>query len=254
MIVQLPQPSPPPVEPAQPVSRKGPENAGSDGFDELLSRMLEGLPSKTRDKVAAAITPRIGASAKAFGEASLLVQTAVDFLQVQLRGSIAEGLSAALPPQHSACWPLQADKAAVEGPAPHGADAWTASLRSLWQAAAIHRAPAGAGQGAGSIPIQHQPAAGSPSAALEREPASDPVEVSPFPERTGHAGRPTSGDGRANRFAAQLMAAENGLRLLLKLPRLDDGERKELEARVARLMEGFGHRQHELVIRQIEGG
>ena len=53
---------------------------------------------------------------------------------------------------------------------------------------------------------------------------------------------------------AQFVPLEGGLRLVLRLPRLPDDMRAELEARLHQLLAAFGHSRHELLIRQSGRG
>lgn len=53
---------------------------------------------------------------------------------------------------------------------------------------------------------------------------------------------------------AQFVPLEGGLRLVLRLPRLPDDMRAELEARLHQLLTAFGHSRHELLIRESGQG
>lgn len=55
-------------------------------------------------------------------------------------------------------------------------------------------------------------------------------------------------------FSARLVAVDGVLRLLLRLPHLDDGERAQIEAGLARVFASFGHRRHDIVIRETGKG
>jgi hypothetical protein len=52
-------------------------------------------------------------------------------------------------------------------------------------------------------------------------------------------------------FSARLIASDGTVRLLLRLPRLDEGERNQIETGLARLLSSFGHRRHDIVIHEI---
>ena len=73
-------------------------------------------------------------------------------------------------------------------------------------------------------------------------PGGDPVVAPHDPPR---------GARNTSPFGAHLHAAEGGLRLLLRVPRLAEGERVEIEARATQLFERFGHRRHAIVIHEI---
>jgi hypothetical protein len=63
-----------------------------------------------------------------------------------------------------------------------------------------------------------------------------------LPGNTAHQNEP---------FSARLIASDGTVRLLLRLPRLDEGERNQIETGLARLLSSFGHRRHEIVIHEI---
>lgn len=62
---------------------------------------------------------------------------------------------------------------------------------------------------------------------------------------------PAAAESRQAVFSAQLQAAEGGVRVILRLPRLTEAERGELAARIGQLLDGFGHRRREIVIQEI---
>ncbi len=87
---------------------------------------------------------------------------------------------------------------------------------------------------------QSLPAARINETARQRPPSADPA--------------PNAPSGRSSPFGAQLISAEGGLRLVLRLPKLADGERAGLEAALGRLLESHGHRHTAIVIHEISEG
>ncbi|HTN14553.1 MAG TPA: hypothetical protein VL017_03135 [Devosia sp.] len=87
---------------------------------------------------------------------------------------------------------------------------------------------------------QRLPAARINDAARQRPASADPA--------------PSTQPGRSSPFGAQLISAEGGLRLVLRLPKLAEGERAALEAALERLLESHGHRHTAIVIHEISEG
>lgn len=56
---------------------------------------------------------------------------------------------------------------------------------------------------------------------------------------------------RRETVAARLIAGDGTLRLLLRLPLLDEGERAQLETGLGQLLSSFGHRRHDIVIHEV---
>lgn len=86
------------------------------------------------------------------------------------------------------------------------------------------------------------------------KPALDPGTRRSERPQVAEPAAPSRPAARNSAFGAQLFALETGLRLVLRLPRLADGERDELTAGLARLFESFGHWRHEIVIRELMEG
>lgn len=242
-----------------------PEVRSGSGFEQLLEAMRLAMGEQScPDGRAAALAPEIGTHSQAFENAQLLVGTALD-----LRG-----------------WDLPGREGEVRPFAERHRDI-VGRVRDLLETLAAHVAQplhphAGDGQYppapvagdpgvAGPGPMADGPAPkigrvnsargavafGSNLAAARTEAALRPAPEAPRARSRGSAAK-SSGPalseadaGRQSRFAAQLLATEGGLRVMLRLPRLSDGERGELEARLGQLLEAFGHRRREIVIQEI---
>jgi hypothetical protein len=251
MKIGIPQP---PQSSLWPSSERGiggdADPAASGGFEQLLEAMR--LAMESPDGQAAAPQPEIGSHSQAFEKAQLLVETSLDLSNgstpagrdgadrpisehhaeiVAKVGDLLERLAARFAPH-----PIQAGEPVEAGPAgiaEPGRDVRLAQTD-------FPRAPLA------SRPIVHLPAeaairhAPGPARAPSRSVA--PQGRPPLP--------PGTGSGQLSRFAAQLLATEGGLRVLLRLPHLSDAERGDLELRLGRLLESFGHRRSEIVIHE----
>ena len=203
---------------------------------------------------AADFAPEIGTAGKAFGHGRLLVDTAVffrDLADVTSGHCLSVPLFAALErpgEQAGAAIPTLAGKtfgsflvdwlATAFPPASHTGEL---PFRLSAQTAIYEQAPRQSNGSKAPAAVQARP-----GVAGENEPVSVAgSSASASSTRTQKSSSP---------FGAQLIAFEGGLRLLLRLPRLADGERAELDAGLTRLFESFGHRNHEIVIHEIDRG
>lgn len=240
---------PSPVAMAMPL----PPRFGGDGerplsdFAEMLAAML-GAGAQAAEARAAEFTPQIGSDGEAFERARLLVETALEFPNADrapAAARVSEPLVAELPSPS-----LQRAQPSALQPA---ASAELVAHRLPYPLSSPPRAP----DRVQTTPIAPAPARQShapptPLASATGQTVRKDARLA-GPEHPG-----TDTPQRATRpvspFGAQVFAFEDGLRLLLKLPRLADGERAELETELARLLNDFGHRKHQIVIHEIAKG
>ena len=251
MIAPLPLPMPQPTQ--RGANPEGPSGSKPDGQPlalpfamalALQSRLTEAEgPTEGVGTHAAAIRPQIGASAQAFSASSLLVETALP-------------LSSGIDVERGTAAPVTAARLAagsalpVELPA-----ALTAAMEG-----AVARITAGASPASGesALPSGQKGAITPGSRAL---PAASPMQAPgglalrgpadsaarngevtgtarPAPPARHHAG---------GAFAIHCLQVEGGIRLLVKLARLPDDQRGELEMRLRDLFGAFG-----LDLRELE--
>jgi hypothetical protein len=92
-----------------------------------------------------------------------------------------------------------------------------------------------------------EPKTASLKAPRPAPPPAQSASAKPAANRDPALAGPDSGQAM---FSAQLQAAEGGVRVILRLPRLTEAERGELAARIGQLLDGFGHRRREIVIQE----
>ncbi len=93
-----------------------------------------------------------------------------------------------------------------------------------------------------------------PGPSAQMQPDSGPAGERASSARSRSAPADASGPTAMGTALAQFVPLEGGLRLVLRLPRLPDDMRAELEARLHQLLSAFGHSRHELLIRQSRRG
>ncbi|HZF46571.1 MAG TPA: hypothetical protein VEZ26_09550 [Sphingomonadaceae bacterium] len=60
--------------------------------------------------------------------------------------------------------------------------------------------------------------------------------------------------GQTSPFGAQLVRAEGGLQLVLRLPKLAESDRTALETALAHLLEDHGHHRTAIIIHEVTKG
>lgn len=256
----------------------------SPGYDEE-PEVLTALPLESRPVAntgAQLLHPKIGSPSHSFEEARLLMETSLDAprrpfpgrdlpveapvrLVDQLSDRIREILERASSGAHfpvsnektrvwsQALVPVQPAQEAISGDGEEATE-----IAQTTAAAEFSRPAAGAPRvqndiaraSAKSPEPQIVPLAETSSG---EQPAGEEPDVSKI-HASANAGASAEGggiQGHQSPFAVQLLAAEGGLKLWVRLPRLDERERTELETRLAILLESFGHRGHELTIQEI---
>ncbi|KPL68265.1 hypothetical protein SZ64_09110 [Erythrobacter sp. SG61-1L] len=252
-----------------------------------VSRLLDAKQEEAA-RQAAALAPLPGTPAEAFSAARLLVDLALDFpsdhmahgdntsmrvgeLDSKTATPLAERLGARHPKTHAG---MPSATASTAGPPEMRArpaqstllnrPASVASLlnasgtivqpvgrmtadgtalriqRSAWNAALPPAIPARPAIVSGSSFGQQIPSQQSATAGPQCGSAPDQAQGAPA--------------GRTSPFGAQLISAEGGLRLVLRLPKLAEGERAGLEAALSQLLERHGHRHTAIVIHEITAG
>lgn len=271
----LPPLQPQIASPTHPVTG-GDASLISTDFAQLLAALLAGnsasaaelRPPEARPNLpreAAELAPPLGTPVEAFSAAQLLVGTALD----PADHSVAEA-AAGLYEGEIAGRPEAANSVAVRvatphflGPArpqfgppepsptatPDRADPATPSMAAPVSVARAISAPSMPD----SLVPSYQPVALARPEAPQRLPAARITETAR--QRSASADpAPSAPSGRTSPFGAQLISAEGGLRLVLRLPKLADGERAGLEAALGRLLESHGHRHTAIVIHEISEG
>ncbi|MFA7595088.1 MAG: hypothetical protein WCY92_01935 [Novosphingobium sp.] len=204
----------------------------------------------------AAIWPAIGEGAHAFCASALLVSTAfppqtagahAEPHMAQQAAGTAPGL--ALPEADQAMAPaarFEASRAASMGgfaPAsPQGSHLPGPALLPRGASPAAMASPA-----ATSAPFR-------PGLSAQTQPDSRAADGPASSARSRSALADPSRPAATATALAQFVPLEGGLRLVLRLPRLPDDMRAELEARLHQLLAAFGHSRHELLIRQSGRG
>lgn len=267
---------------------EGTPSAGD--FAELLTALLttgrelgdRRLPqSEQREEQArraAELTPLPGTPAEAFSAARLLVDLALDFPasdgEAQRMAALREAREIGGPPPLSPPEPVSAAAAAaairlteqpdcpiaVASPFPdpsgaRAAPAFASGHTPAGQSIEPSRIPARAlSQTTFPQAAPSTPAAAAPSRTSAPRIAAPSVSTST--PRPASAPDPAPGmpSGRTSPYGAQLVAVEGGLKLVLRLPKLAEGERHGVEAALSRLLESHGHRRTAIVIHEIAEG
>jgi hypothetical protein len=232
-----------------------PDRGAAGGFEQLLEAMRLAMDEQAfqPDGQAAALAPAIGSHSQAFERARLLVETALDLRGWNLPEGrpdvdrrIAERHEKIVAKVHELLERLAAQLA------PHAPDAEPVAARLTNMAepriaAGLAKTnPMRAALPLPSSAVLH--VQGQATNRLLPHPATGPLRTAPAKSADT---RPETGAGQRSRFAAQLLAAEGGLRVMLRLPRLSDAERSDLETRLGQMLESFGHRRREIIIQEI---
>lgn len=207
---------------------------------------------------AAAIQPRIGEEARPFVAGALLVNTALQPREASLpTPQAASGCRTVISPPPDGRWREMPGGTA----APLVPEAPLAGVADVTASEPQPGLPAYSGpavtRGAGTPPNSAPAAIPAPnpvsrgvtpsSRTATKEPASEtPARIHTPSIRTGNPAPPPEAGGACS---AQLVWAEGGLRVVLRLPRLPGEMRAELETRLQQLLRGFGHFRHEFLIR-----
>ena len=213
------------------------------GFDNQLNFKDDGQKS---------IMPVIGQSADSFLEAALPIHTALPLPASRIWQEVAEQISTAIEDVRS----LPAVEQAIH------------ILARV--AEALHRDPAAGTPTAANAPIAVTIPTSRPGPIAPEQPASSATPIAQIranmqPERTSGllaslrlpartSGTELPAPAAISPFTAHLLDLEGQLRLVVRLPRLLESERQELETRLRQLLEEFGHHGSELVIRDSAGG
>jgi hypothetical protein len=243
-----------PLQEAELGGEADPRAAG--GFEKLLEAMR--LAMEDPGTHAAALQPKIGSHSQAFEQAQLLVEIALDLSGSETPVGAEPGHPriAERPEQVVAKVRELLERLAATVAPQARSPAGGSGLETIQRGLPIQQDGGGQRHLAGRLPQAPVP---SPSRAGHHAPAdaagrvpSAPIRTSKSPVSKGSAPpQPDTGAARHSRFAAQLLAAESGLRVMLRLPRLSEDERSELQARLGQLLESYGHRQREIVIQEI---
>jgi hypothetical protein len=237
----------------------GKQGTGSTSFSPSNPQAVDNIR-------AADFSPQIGTHGKAFERGSLLVETALVFDGPQKTGErqpehvpVAQSATDLLKSKPELRVEQRGDPTFSGLPQTFGellAD-WCTRFAPVPTAGEVE-IPTAEG-GLRSFPPS--PVKAAPSAVLESQPVtqvqSQAIREAKAPrllELPPAAGAPPRTSKQISPFGAQLLAFEGGLRLVLRVPRLADNERTELEAALAHLFERFGHRRHEIVINEIGNG
>lgn len=217
---------------------------------ELLGQAPQGVESTRAPDLA----PQIGTHGKAFEQGRLLVETALPF---QNRELPAPGIRATEVLDLRVTAPFPSNAPLAHRPAQDSSGAF-ANILSQWLQRAAGHVSGGKAASRASQPVLHWPQAqpqaanmpASPTGLARILPSYTAAEraQSAEPSLTSHTGAGTAP------FGAHLIAIEGGLRLLLRLPKLAEGELAELRADLARLFESFGHHTHDIIIHEIARG
>lgn len=254
--------------------------APNDGFAELLASMLENdrtsSPSAGRgtagprwaalsspDCHERSITPdgssQIGSSSMAFERGQLLVETACDLTHAEPSIAIAQ---LSVDPSEARHASIAAWNEVPPLPWQQFADARSISFATNWIVGqALPFAPqasmARADAFSRAVPIKNTAVPQMPSvgwsSAAPPGPSEPAISIEPTVEPGPNFGAELAGNtAHLNEpFSARLITSDGTVRLLLRLPRLDEGERNQIETGLARLLSSFGHRRHDIVIHEI---
>lgn len=266
------------ASPAHPAAGDDASPVATD-FAQLLAALLAGnrefaqepqLPDAQPDRPgkAAELAPPLGAPVEAFSAAQLLVSMAMNLAgrssagaapghheggiagrtEAAVSANIHEATPNSLAPTHPQVAPPEPSAPVAPNPA-----------NPVNPAARSATGPASTTRAMSAPPIPHSHVATSQPLAQTRPDMPQRMPAARMEEATRQ--RPSSADpapssqsGRSSPFGAQLISAEGGLRLVLRLPKLADGERAGLEAALGRLLESHGHRHTAIVIHEIPEG
>lgn len=244
-----------------------PDRGATGGFEQLLEAMRLAMDEQAfqPDGQAAALAPAIGSHSQAFERARLLVETALELpgwnlpsgqhgdgrrisdRHEQILGKVRElleRLAAHLAPQSAP--PAQSGQHIAPDKAP-----LAARLGNIAEPRLAVKAPR-AGLARSPVPLPSSLATHAQAQAASRPTPNAGKALFKSHAAKGSAPTPPeTNPGQNSRFAAQLLAAEGGLRVMLRLPRLSADERSELETRLGQMLESFGHRRREIVIQEI---
>ncbi len=268
---------------------EGTPSAGD--FAELLATLLAAgrelgdrrLPqSEQREEQArraAELTPLPGTPAEAFSAARLLVDLALDFPasdgEAQRMAALCEAREIGGPPPLTPPKPISSAAGAaairlaeqpdcpitVASPFPdpsgaRAAPAFASGHTPAGQPIELSRIPARAALSQTTFPqaAPSAPATAAPSRTSAPRLAAPSVSTSTPHPASAPDPAPGTPSGRTSPYGAQLVAVEGGLRLVLRLPKLAEGERHGVEAALSRLLESHGHRRTAIVIHEIAEG
>ena len=235
-----------------PSQSDGAPSEGKDAFAALLTQLAQQL--HTDSSVAALVRPEIGSDAKAFAASPLLVRTALASATNAASTGPASASAvtvspAAVPPELLTAL-TQALEAMLDGLTSHSGDhampPAAGSAASKGQASPV---PALSLSGAAtSAPLSPAARASLPGAAPIEPAGTATSTLAALPQGTGQTSK------QSGSWALHCLPVEGGFRLLVRLIRLPDDLRGELEARLRDLFSEFGLNLRDLDLRETGSG
>lgn len=224
-----------------------------EGTDILFEALLKGFDKilEFQEEGRSAIHPEIGESAESFLEAALPASTALPL------AAATKEMGAALDRAHAAIDTIRpatrADQAVhLLARVAEALHAWLASPATGSPVSASHASVTAPALQAASAPANLptlSPSLPAPNIRPTRLPDGMQGLVASL-RLPGRSNADPSASPATSPFAAHLLDLEGQLRLVLKLPKLPEDQRQDLEARLRRLLEEFGHYRPDLVIRE----
>lgn len=257
--------------PSPPARSKADTERRGGSFAELLAATISGVPAQaerptdlfesgaygTSDPAEAHApypNPKIGSHGKPFAHAKLLIETALPSRGQQDRSPAFADTGPQLmwvrPPEQSiepalaTPWGLQSDPFAQRVVCFAPCDKPQDNPGPVRRQAIVLRSAIQEGNDQPGVPARRA-----------RDPQTSAIRAGEAQAAgKGMVGRWPFAGSPASQFGAKLLILEGSVRLLLKLPTIEDGERGELAAGLARLLESFGHHRHEIVIHEFARG